>query len=81
MGVPWSLYAAHTLSTWGDNMWWFAGAVPLIMMVYSNPRIRLSLRPSVSVTKRPHLTHYPQANTLSNGWIVFFPLYSVLTLG
>jgi len=25
MGVPWSLYAAHTLSTWGDNMWWFAG--------------------------------------------------------
>ena len=26
MGVPWSLYAAHTLSTWGDNMWWFAGS-------------------------------------------------------
>ena len=23
--VPWGVYAAHTLSTWGDNMWWFAG--------------------------------------------------------
>ena len=30
-----------------------------------NPRIRLSVR--VCVTKRPHLTHYPQANTLSAG--------------
>ena len=25
--VPWRVYAAHTLSTWGDNMWWFAGGV------------------------------------------------------
>merc|ERR1719400_2949244 len=23
--VPWRIYAAHTLSTWGDNAWWFAG--------------------------------------------------------
>ena len=30
-----------------------------------NPRIRLSVCVCVSVTKRPHLTHYPQANTLS----------------
>ena len=30
-----------------------------------NPRIRLSVR--ACVTKRPHLTHYPQANTLSAG--------------
>ena len=22
---PWPIYTAHTLSTWGDNMWWFAG--------------------------------------------------------
>ena len=22
---PWRVYAAHSLSTWGDNMWWFAG--------------------------------------------------------
>ena len=22
---PWSIYTAHALSTWGDNMWWFAG--------------------------------------------------------
>ena len=30
-----------------------------------NPRIRLSVRPSVRVKKRPHrLTHYPRANTL-----------------
>ena len=33
MGVPWSLYAAHSLSTWGDNMWWFAGAVVLMIMM------------------------------------------------
>ena len=33
--------------------------------LYPNPRIRLSV--CVSVTKRPHLTHYPQANTLSAG--------------
>jgi len=25
--IPWRVYAAHTLSTWGDNMWWFAGGV------------------------------------------------------
>ena len=36
MGVPWSLYAAHTLSTWGDNMWWFAGAVPVILHHYDS---------------------------------------------
>jgi len=24
-GMPWRVYGAHTLSTWGDNMWWFAG--------------------------------------------------------
>jgi len=23
--APWRVYAAHSLSTWGDNMWWFAG--------------------------------------------------------
>jgi len=23
--VPWRVYCAHALSTWGDNMWWFAG--------------------------------------------------------
>jgi len=22
---PWRVYSAHALSTWGDNMWWFAG--------------------------------------------------------
>jgi len=22
---PWRVYGAHSLSTWGDNMWWFAG--------------------------------------------------------
>eukprot|EP00092_Neocalanus_flemingeri_P026201 GFUD01028398.1.p1 GENE.GFUD01028398.1~~GFUD01028398.1.p1 ORF type:complete len:555 (-),score=138.14 GFUD01028398.1:290-1954(-) len=24
-GAPWRVYCAHALSTWGDNMWWFAG--------------------------------------------------------
>jgi len=24
-GNPWRVYSAHALSTWGDNMWWFAG--------------------------------------------------------
>jgi len=23
--TPWRVYSAHALSTWGDNMWWFAG--------------------------------------------------------
>jgi len=23
--APWRVYSAHALSTWGDNMWWFAG--------------------------------------------------------
>jgi len=23
--TPWRVYCAHLLSTWGDNMWWFAG--------------------------------------------------------
>ena len=23
--APWRVYCAHGLSTWGDNMWWFAG--------------------------------------------------------
>jgi len=23
--LPWRVYSAHALSTWGDNMWWFAG--------------------------------------------------------
>ena len=23
--MPWRVYGAHSLSTWGDNMWWFAG--------------------------------------------------------
>jgi len=23
--APWRVYCAHALSTWGDNMWWFAG--------------------------------------------------------
>jgi len=23
--IPWRVYSAHALSTWGDNMWWFAG--------------------------------------------------------
>jgi len=23
--TPWRVYCAHALSTWGDNMWWFAG--------------------------------------------------------
>ena len=34
-----------------------------------NPRIRLSVR--VHHEKTPGLTHYPHANTLSNGWIVY----------
>ena len=25
--APWRVDAAHSLSTWGDNMWWFAGGV------------------------------------------------------
>ena len=39
---------------------------PSLMQIDNpNPRIRLSV--CLCVTKRPHLTHYPQANTLSTG--------------
>merc|ERR1719167_595403 len=39
MGVPWSLYAAHTLSTWGDNMWWFAGGCYMLELLPSSLRL------------------------------------------
>ena len=43
-------------------------SIPLLLIqlvCYPNPRISLSVR--ACVTKRPRLTHYLQANTLSNG--------------
>jgi len=39
MGVPWSLYAAHTLSTWGDNMWWFAGGCYMLELLPTSLRL------------------------------------------
>ena len=46
------------------NNWVSISQVPQLY-INPNPRIRLSV--CVCVTKRPHLTHYPQANTLSTG--------------
>jgi len=37
---PWRVYAAHTLATWGDNMWWFAGG--LYMMQIDTKSLQLT---------------------------------------
>ena len=37
---PWRVYLAHALSTWGDNMWWFAGGV--FMLHLQNHNLRLT---------------------------------------
>jgi len=37
---PWKIYLAHSLSTWGDNMWWFAGG--LYMMKLAPGTLRLT---------------------------------------
>ena len=36
---PWSLYTAHALSTWGDNMWWFAGGCYMLEMQKDSLRL------------------------------------------
>ena len=38
--IPWRVYLAHSLSTWGDNMWWFAGGV--FMLHLQNQDLRLT---------------------------------------
>ena len=53
MGVPWSLYAARTLSTWGDNMWWFAGAVPVILHHYDDLHIMMECLCVTRIAKLP----------------------------
>lgn len=30
--IPWKVYGAHTLATWGDNMWWFAGGLFMLQL-------------------------------------------------
>jgi len=37
---PWRVYSAHVLSTWGDNMWWFAGGC--YMLELHNQSLRLT---------------------------------------
>jgi len=37
--VPWRVYGAHTLSTWGDNMWWFAGGNYMLELKSDNLRL------------------------------------------
>jgi len=36
---PWRVYLAHALSTWGDNMWWFAGGVFMLHLQDHNLRL------------------------------------------
>jgi len=38
-GMPWRVYGAHTLSTWGDNMWWFAGGCYMLELKSDNLRL------------------------------------------
>jgi len=37
--VPWRIYAAHTLSTWGDNAWWFAGGCYMLELQRDSLRL------------------------------------------
>jgi len=37
--IPWKIYLAHTLSTWGDNMWWFAGGLYMMKLAPENLRL------------------------------------------
>ena len=37
--VPWRVYCAHGLSTWGDNMWWFAGGCYMLELQPSSLRL------------------------------------------
>jgi len=30
--IPWKVYGAHTMATWGDNMWWFAGGLFMLKL-------------------------------------------------
>ena len=38
-GMPWRVYGAHTLSTWGDNMWWFAGGCYMLELRSNDLRL------------------------------------------
>merc|ERR1712117_574831 len=37
--TPWRVYCAHTLSTWGDNMWWFAGGCYMLELYKESLRL------------------------------------------
>jgi len=37
--IPWKIYLAHSLSTWGDNMWWFAGGLYMMKLAPENLRL------------------------------------------
>lgn len=36
---PWKVYFAHGLSTWGDNMWWFAGGCYMMKLDHLSLRL------------------------------------------
>jgi len=36
---PWRVYSAHVLSTWGDNMWWFAGGCYMLELHKASLRL------------------------------------------
>ena len=36
---PWRVYLAHGLSTWGDNMWWFAGGCFMLELAPGDLRL------------------------------------------
>lgn len=36
---PWKVYFAHGLSTWGDNMWWFAGGCYMMKLDHMSLRL------------------------------------------
>eukprot|EP00091_Calanus_sinicus_P008479 TRINITY_DN20583_c0_g1_i1.p1 TRINITY_DN20583_c0_g1~~TRINITY_DN20583_c0_g1_i1.p1 ORF type:complete len:124 (-),score=21.33 TRINITY_DN20583_c0_g1_i1:161-532(-) len=42
--TPWRVYSAHALSTWGDNMWWFAGGC--YMLELHKESLRLTRPPN-----------------------------------
>lgn len=48
--LPWKVYLAHTLSTWGDNMWWFAGGLYMMELAPENLRLTATYGLIISAT-------------------------------
>eukprot|EP00095_Tigriopus_kingsejongensis_P004583 snap_masked-scaffold715_size107919-processed-gene-0.5 protein:Tk04583 transcript:snap_masked-scaffold715_size107919-processed-gene-0.5-mRNA-1 annotation:"putative ferroportin" len=48
--LSWKVYIAHSLSTWGDNMWWFAGGLYMMELAPENLRLTATYGLIISAT-------------------------------